>query len=195
MKNQNRLVFLLLSLLFINITCKKTNTDSVQSPPTSKNSFSCKVNGTLWVPYWRCADLAVAGMAEMKYSIKPADGIHTLPFILNAQLGNFSLGKTTFLLQQNPPPGGHYIHHTGNVIDSLGILFITDSLEYVNYTFPDRQSARYFNIETLDTVNHIVSGNFAFTLYGNNSHGGLDSVIITEGQFDFQIGEFSKCSK
>jgi hypothetical protein len=194
MKNQHRL-FLLLTLLFLNISCKKTNKDTVQSPPVSKNIFSCKVNGILWVPYWPCVDLAVAGMAEMNYSIKPADGVHTLPFALNAQLGNISLGRTTFLLQQNPPPGGHYIQQPGNVVDSLGILYITDSMEYVNYSITGRQSPRYFNIETLDTVNKIVSGKFAFTLYGNHVDGRLDSVTVTEGQFDFQIGEFSKCSK
>ena len=192
MKNQSRLLLLLSALLFLHISCKKTNEDSAQPTPKSKNIFSCKINGKLWVPYWRCADLATAGMAEMKYSIIPADGIHELPLALNAQMGNISLGRTTFILQQ--PPGGHYIQHTGNVIDSLDILYFTDSMGYVNYSHPDRQSARYFNIETLDTVNNIVSGKFAFTLYGNNSHGDLDSLAITEGQFDFQIGEFSKCS-
>src|SRR5664279_2224738 len=121
MKNQNRLFFLLLSLLFINNSCQMANTDSVQSAPTSKNTFSCKINGVPWEPYWRCADLATAGMAEMKYTIKPADGIHTLPLYVNVQLGNSKLGKTTFLLQQDPPPNGIYIHHTGNVIDTLHI--------------------------------------------------------------------------
>ena len=67
-------------------------------------------------------------------------------------------------------------------------------MEYVNYYIPDPQSARYFNIETLDTVNNIVSGKFAFTLYGNHVDGKLDSVTVTEGQFDFQIGDYSKCS-
>src|ERR1700759_4273112 len=98
MKNKHRL-FLLLSFLFTTISCKKTNKDSDQTVPTSKNTFSCKVNGILWVPYWPCAELAVAGMAEMNYSIKSADGIHKLPFELNAQLGNISLGRSTFLLQ------------------------------------------------------------------------------------------------
>jgi hypothetical protein len=193
MKNRNRLFLLLLSLLFIHISCKKTNKDPAQTILKSKNIFSCKINGILWVPYWPCSELA-AGAAEMNYSIKPADGVHKLPFMLNAQLGNITLGRTVFLLQQNPVSIGNTINHTGNVIDSLHILYITDSIEYINYFVPDRQSARYFNIETLDTVHNIVSGNFAFTLYGNNSHGGLDSVTITEGQFDFQIGEFSKCS-
>lgn len=193
MKNQHRL-FLLLSLLFLNISCKKTNKDTVPTTPVSKNIFSCKINGNLWVPYWPCADL-VAGTAEMNYSIKSVDGIHDLPFAINAQMGNKTLGRTVFLLQQNPPPGGHYIHQTGNVIDSLGILYITDSMEYVSYSLPGRQSPRYFNIETLDTLNNIVSGKFAFTLYGNHVDGTLDSVTVTEGQFDFQIGDFSKCSK
>ncbi|HET7000915.1 MAG TPA: hypothetical protein VFI33_06390, partial [Puia sp.] len=159
MKNQSHLFPLLVFLLLINISCKKTNTDTVQSPPKPKNTFSCKINGVLWEPYWRCVELATAGMAEMKYSINSADGIHTLPLYVNVQLGNSKLGKTTFLLQ-DPQPGGKYIYHTGNVIDSLGILFFTDSMGYVNYSLPDRHSPRYFNIETLDTVNHIVSGTF-----------------------------------
>src|SRR5580765_7627184 len=157
MKNQSRLLLLLAALLFLHISCKKTNEDSAQTTPKSKNIFSCKINGKLWVPYWRCADLATAGMAEMKYTIKPVDSIHTLPLYVNVQLGNSKLGKTVFLLQQEPPPTGITIHHTGNVIDSLHILFFTDSMAYVNYFHPDSHSPRYFNIETLDTVNNIVS--------------------------------------
>jgi hypothetical protein len=194
MKNQNRVLLLLLSLLLIHISCKKSD-DSVQTPPKAKNTFSCKINGVLWEPYWRCAELATAGMAELHSTIQSADGNHALPLYVNVQMGNSKLGKTVFLLQQDPPPIGTYIHHTGNVIDSLHIQYITDSMAYINYFFPDRHSARYFNIETLDTVNHIISGSFAFTLYGNRpSDNALDSVAVTEGQFDFEIGEFSRCS-
>ena len=194
MKNQNRLLLLLLTLLLINISCKKTNTDSVQSPPASKNTFSCKINGIPWGPYWRCAELATAGMAELNSTIKSADANHALPLYINVQMGNSKLGRTTFLLQ-DLLPSGKYIYHTGNMIDSLGITFFTDSMGYINYLLPDRHSPRYFNIETLDTVNHIVSGSFAFTFYGNRpSDNALDSLTVTEGQFDFQIGEYSKCS-
>ena len=192
MKNQNHFYLLLSGLLFMQISCKKSD-DTVQTPPKAKNTFSCKINGVLWEPYWRCADLATAGMAELNSTIKSA-GAATLPLYINVQMGNSKLGQTTFLLQ-DPLPGGRYIYHTGNVIDSMGISFFTDSMGYFNYYIPDRHSPRYFNIETLDTVNHIVSGSFAFTFYGNRpSDNSLDSLLVTEGQFNFQIGEFSKCS-
>ena len=192
MKNHNHFYLLLSGLLFMQISCKKSD-DTIQTPPKAKNTFSCKINGVPWEPYWRCADLATAGMAELNSTIKSA-GAATLPLYINVQMGNSKLGETTFLLQ-DPLPGGRYIYHTGNVIDSMGISFFTDSMGYFNYYIPDRLSPRYFNIETLDTVNHIVSGSFAFTFYGNRpSDNSLDSLIVTEGQFNFQIGEFSKCS-
>ena len=192
MKTQNRFYLLLLGLLCMQISCKKSD-DSAQTLPKAKNTFSCKINGVPWEPYWRCAELATAGMAELNSTIKSA-GTETLPLYINVQMGNSKLGKTTFLLQ-DPLTVGRYIYHTGNVIDSMGISFVTDSMGYYNYSHPDGHSPRYFNIETLDTVNHFISGSFAFTFYGNRpSDNALDSLLVTEGQFNFEIGEFSRCS-
>jgi hypothetical protein len=81
------------------------------------------------------------------------------------------------------------------VIDSIKIVYSTAPFNmYQNYYYAGNTSPRYFNITKLDTLNKIISGVFAFTLYGQNGLGGTDSVVITDGRFDFTIGSYSRCS-
>ncbi len=51
-------------------------------------------------------------------------------------------------------------------------------------------------ITKLDTVNKIFSGIFSFTLYGGAPNTNFfDSVVITKGVFDFQIGSWENCTQ
>ncbi|HWY34933.1 MAG TPA: hypothetical protein VNX68_09820, partial [Nitrosopumilaceae archaeon] len=66
---------------------------------------------------------------------------------------------------------------------------------YTNYQInPGQNSLRYLQISKLDTVNKIVSGTFAFTLYGVIGIDTLDSVVVTNGRYDLQLGNYSRCS-
>jgi len=182
-------------LSFVSIQCKKTAPPPNILPSITregKNTFGCKVNGEIWIPFFRCKYMG-GSCKELGFDVYHNASMTKLPvyFTLGVQKLTYDSSSTSFVIYTD----GQQINHTGNVIDSLHILFFTDSMAYVNYFHPDSHSPRYFNIETLDTVNNIVSGSFAFTLYGNrSSDNALDSLTVTEGQFDFQIGEFSKCS-
>ncbi len=188
-------LFLCLSSL-ITIQCKKSSPREQLPPITQegKNTFGCKVNGQPWVPYWPCIDI-IAGAAEMSYAIVPKNNSASLPIIFTLNLGNQEMDEALFSFQQGPTLYSHLLYSTGNVIDSLAITYSTSSSNiYYNYYYPSKSVPRYFNIDKLDTVNRIISGTFAFTLYGAYGNGIADSVLITEGRFDLQIGYFSHCS-
>ena len=176
--------------------CKKNNS-GVQLPTISqvgKNTFGCKVNGSVWMPDWPCIDI-VGGTAEINYTIAPPTNSSSLPLVWVSLLGNYKNNESTFFIQQTPTLSDHLIYHVGNIIDSIKIVYSTAPFNmYQNYHYPGNTSPRYFNITKLDTLNKIISGEFAFTLFGQNGLGGTDSVVISEGRFDFKIGSYSQCS-
>lgn len=80
-----------------------------------------------------------------------------------------------------------YIYGTGNVVDSMEIHFFTNSEDYRTL---NGDPNKIFQITKLDTVNKIISGIFSFTLYQSFS----DSLLVTDGTFDLQIGQYSHCT-
>ncbi len=197
MKNTFRTLVLVGIFYFIcGNSCKKS-TPSVTLPPiteTGANTFGCKINGQVWLPYWRCIDL-VAGANELAYNIQPIYTTSSLPIFISIFAGNSTNGQSGFTFQQNPSYSDH-IYGTGNIIDSVIIHYTLGSgTVYTNYqTNPDQNTPRYLQISKLDTVNKIVSGTFAFTLYGIIGINTPDSVVITDGRFDLQFGSYSRCS-
>jgi hypothetical protein len=189
-------IWLLIYFCIAGFHCKKNNS-GLQLPAITqegKNTFGCKIDGKVWIPSWPCVDI-VGGTAEINYNIVPVTQSVSLPLVWVSLLGNYKENESTFFLQQAPTLSDHLIYHEGNIIDSIKIVFSTAPFNmYQNYYYAGNTSPRYFNITKLDTLNKIISGAFAFTLYGQNGLGGTDSVVITEGRFDFMIGSYSRCS-
>jgi len=83
------------------------------------------------------------------------------------------------------------ISQLGNVFDSLYIGCIFNNFSYDNVGFPGQSqvTGNNFTITKLDTINRIISGtfNFKFIEYP-------DSIIVTDGRFDFKIDDYCKCS-
>jgi hypothetical protein len=198
MKITFRLIFSIgIFYIVCGIACKKSTPSPTLPPITEegKNTFGCKVNGQVWVPYLRCSDFA-AGEAELGYIINPINTYSSLPISIWLQAGNYANGQTVFNFQQNYSLSDH-IYGPGNIIDSLIINFSTGGWPiYSNFQiYPTQNTARFLQISKLDTINKIVSGIFAFTLYSRTGVANtLDSVVITDGRFDLQIGSYSRCS-
>lgn len=189
-------VLIMMFIGFTGVNCKKTNTGTQLPAITQegKNTFGCKVDGKDWMPAWPCVHI-VQGKAEIMYDIVPVSSSVSLPLSWVSTLGNYRQDESTFFIQQAPALTDRLIYHEGNIIDSLKIVYsVAPFSTYQNYRYPHFTSPRYFNITKLDTVNKIIAGEFAFTLYGFNGPNGTDSVVITEGRFDFQIGSYSRCS-
>ena len=181
-------------ILFANsCSCTKENAGPAQVLPpitqTGANTFGCKVNGKIWVPFWPCADL-VAGAVELGYNIQPINQAQTLPVFFSVSAGSKTEGSV-LLIQQNYSLSDH-IYGIGNIHDSVLIHFFANGgTNYINYSAqPGDTAARYLQITKLDTVNKIISGIFAFTLYG-----GSDSLVVTDGRFDLKIGQFERCTQ
>jgi len=83
------------------------------------------------------------------------------------------------------------IYGIGNVCDSVLVQYLgTPGGVYMNYSqTPGDTAAHYLQITKLDIVNKIISGMFAFKLYG-----GGDSIVVTDGRFDLKIGQYSRCT-
>ncbi len=190
----------LIGIIYIvcGIACKKSSPPPALPPVTEegKNTFGCKINGQVWVPYLHCSAFT-GSETELGYIIKPVNTYSTLPISIWLQAGNYANGKTVFSFQQNYSLSDH-IYGPGNIIDSLIINFSSGlSSIYSNFQiYPPQNTTRYLQISKLDTINNIVSGTFAFTLYSiTGVANNLDSVVITDGRFDLQIGSYSRCSQ
>lgn len=194
-------IYFLFSVVFVFLfcaSCKKNHPPKVSPPDTlppitqiGANTFGCKINGQVWVPYYPCEVTWWSGTAELAYNIYPAysTSMFQLRFSLeaakseNPYSGIFSI-EPAFLRSDTT---GSYVYGIGNVADSMEIRFITNSGDWI----PSYFAKNYiFQITRLDTINKIISGIFSFTLYKSFS----DSLVITDGRFDLQIGQYSRCS-
>ena len=148
-----------------------------------KNTFGCKVNGEVWVPYSSCAGLTTNPCQELSvdiFRISP----NQMP--LGIEIGaaiRYSDNSLASITISSPTNQG--ILTTGDKIDSVNIKYTKPgSIEYVEII--GLGSNNHFIITKLDSANKIISGTFEATLYRTLN----DSVKITEGRFDL---EFSVC--
>lgn len=191
-----RLLPLVIIIFFININCKKEKPSDVLPAitQTGANTFGCKINGVVWVPYFQCAPFT-GQCSEMQTNFIHVNSNSFLPYSFQLAVersdkvdneGSFVIAN--FSIGQSPST----IWQTGNVFDSLNISCTYNNQLYVYYGFPgfSQHAGNNFIITKLDTVNKIMSGIFNFKLFINYS----DSIIVTDGRFDFKIQDYCRCS-
>jgi hypothetical protein len=199
---KNTISLLAILILFTDLKCVKSNLSAPDTlPPITQqglNTFGCLVNGKVWVPFYPC-DLAGPDAVALSYDITPLYTYAALPILFSMMIGNASGDHSYFNIRQNYSLSDH-IYGPGNIIDSILISYVgSPGVIYYpyNYNYPGQAFPRYFQITKLDTVNKIVSGIFAFTLYapvGAGRQFQLDSLVISQGRFDLQFGRFLNCS-
>jgi hypothetical protein len=180
-RNFPTLTFYLYLMLFCitGIQCKKSSSSGNILPPVTqegKNTFGCRVNGLVWTPYSVCHIGFGSPCRELGFQVDQWDSLHKLPigFVLGAARSEEPMANSSFVFYALYP----MINRTGNVADSLVIIYYKDSTQYGHV--PSASFPGSFNITKLDTVNQIVAGVFSFVLYKS----GGDSVVITDGRFD-----------
>jgi hypothetical protein len=173
--------------LFAFSQCKKNKTEPQLPPETTTGAmtFGCKVNGEVWVPYYKCGgtsnpcgeifvDIARTSQNQLPVEISIGPGL------------KYENNSQSFFTISSPTNNG--IFTIGNKIDSIGFKYVKPgSIEYVE--IPGMDSNNKFIITKLDAVNKIISGSFTATLYKSLT----DSVKITEGRFDLKFA-VCKCS-
>jgi hypothetical protein len=144
-----------------------------------KNTFGCKVNGAVWIPYYQCGLINfLSKCEELHLGVTNADSVSKLP--LDVQLfTSRKVGEGTFSSFNIYAR----ILKSGKFDSSFSVYYTKDSVSYypqnsVNY------ASNTINVTRVDTVNQIISGTFNFTLYGPYGPGSSDSVVVTDGRFD-----------
>ena len=193
-----RLPFLLISFLLFASGCRKDIPDTL--PPITQigaNTFGCKINGQVWVPYFPCSE-DPSGCSELAFTVTqlyPPDTLNPLSFGLEG--GNVENGHTYLGISclgdsdYNITGKTGTISQTGNHWDSLSVTYICDSGFYFSsgYRTGYHTPGDNVTITKFDPVKRIISGTFSCTLYGGNS-----PIVITDGRFDFKIAPLCKCS-
>src|SRR5665213_1181420 len=109
-------IFLLFAIAFVFlfcISCKKTSPSNVLSPITQAgaNTFGCKINGQVWVPYYRCEDTWWNGAVELTYGFNSANRNSFLPMSFGMLAENFK-DQSSFTIGTFEA-----FYGTGNIID------------------------------------------------------------------------------
>ena len=177
------LVLLITALLCCSLKCRKDKEKppAVLPPITQegKNTFGCKVDGEVWVPYYKC------GGTGNPCGELFTDVTNSIPVTFTIKIGNKKSVSSFFTIETKP---GFAIGSVGNKIDSVILNFQSEGGGlYYNYNYYNRLEK--FEISKLDAENKIIAGTFEATLYKSVT----DSVKITEGRFDLKF-QACKCS-
>ena len=151
-----------------------------------KNTFGCKVNGEIWVPYYKCGGTGNP-CGEIAVDVYRTNISTSLPLSFSIAVGQKKSDNslTAFVIETKMNQG---IFVVGNKIDSVIINYQKPVGQlYYNYNYYSK--VEKLEITKLDTVNKIIAGIFEFTLYKSVT----DSIKITEGRFDLKFAA-CKCS-
>jgi hypothetical protein len=186
-KFQTTLLIFLFPAFILNVKCKKDKyTPPNVLPPVTqegKNTFGCKVNGEIWVPYYECPAFRL-NCSELNASA--GNSLSNGFFRLNIDAGRW-FGNTNTRLSIATYPY-QTLSSTGDKSDSVEVYFYGDNYKiYSDEYYPG--SIKRFEVTNFDTTNKVVSGIFEFTLYKSRE----DSIRITEGRFDLKFW-VCKCS-
>lgn len=183
-------ILLLISVFLLLTTCKKNNTPPDTLPPvtqTGANTFGCKVNGEVWVPYYSCGYLGNP-CGEMQVDIHPLSQYSLLPISVSILVNRFHNGDDSYFSI------GFETDAQGNIYDSAYINFSGKGVGNppVNGDYHKSfNTTNTFQITKLDTINKIISGTFYLVLKKDFN----DSIVVEDGRFDFKFGSICNCSQ
>ena len=174
---------ILLLLLYLNTQCKKS------APPPNvlplmtqegKNTFGCKINGEVWIPYYQCGLINfLTKCEELHTDVSKVDSINNLP--LDFELSTSREIKTggtfsSFII-------GTTVLKTGKFDSVFTVTYVRDSVSY-RPQYPVSNASNAITVTKIDTIKQIISGTFYFTLYGPYGPSNGDSLVVTDGRFD-----------
>ena len=177
-------VVLIIVLLHVSLRCRKDK----YKPPTSlpsvtqegNNTFGCKINGEIWIPPPQKCDFGV-NTCGMKFIVgKKMLLSSSTPLSFQIGLSRRINNSSDYLDIYTKDSTG--VSFPGEKIDSFLFRYIKGSLiEYSN-----KYTSSNFNrltILKIDTLNRILACTFNAVLYRSPN----DSVVITDGRFDFKF--------
>ena len=178
MKNKYTLLLLFTAFCCISLQCKKERTELEMLPPVTSygaNTFGCLINGRAWPVYEKGRHIIDAqyynGKLNISYTIYEPDpnggwGLGTVKEYI---------GFTTDKIHSN---GAHSLNY------ELGVTGFGLEYKGVNYTArydTNKGVLCYIYMHRLDSVKHILSGEFSFSLADRE---GKSRVNVEHGRFD-----------
>ena len=173
-------VFMLYSFYIFFCSCEKNSTPNPmpQLPPITmdgKNTFGCKVNGDIFLPYKPFGDLTTGPILNFYYTAAKE-------LYIAARANQITYFESVKVYAICPDTG------IFNIVIKPGddVFYSNKSGEYHDYELSDSNSYNLIRILKLDTLKYIIAGTFQFTGYDPIKK---DSVYITEGRFDIKYKE------
>jgi hypothetical protein len=176
------LILVFISTLLLNAHCKKDKIPEAVLPPATqegKNTIGFKVNGEVWSPYAKC-NIGADPCGEISAPYGPPNNANNY---FSFQVARVYSGHGSSLTISSITP----ITAIGNKYDSINIEYRTGNGSSLGtgYSKSVFNVPGVFQVNRIDQLNQVISGIFSFKLY--NTSGGSDSVLISEGRFDFRM--------
>jgi hypothetical protein len=174
--------FLLLCSLFLFASCKKDIDELPAATQTGANTFGAKLNGENWVPQ-KFGIVSTSPILEARYAGNNSVFINARDFSASPTETEFEIylkgitGPGTFQLNQAtakyPDESASYGLYTKSKF-----MPVHDWITTPQYTGS-------VVVTRFDTVNHIISGTFAFSAASIDNS--ADPIQVTDGRFDVTI--------
>lgn len=176
MENKYSLVLLLAAFCCLGIQCKEERTELEMLPPVTTygaSTFGCLINGRAWPVYEKGSRILDGtyynGKLHITYSIYEPDG----------GWGPGTLMEYITLSTKKIHSKGFYAIQPIFGIDQFSLKY--DGVDYsARYNSNDGVIC-YINIHRLDSIKHIIAGEFSFSLSDKDNE---SRVNIEHGRFD-----------
>jgi hypothetical protein len=183
-----KIIPLALAIVVIAAKCNKESVSNPTLPPATqegKNTVGFTINGEVWVPYAKCAAFTNP-CREISVRYGAAGGAS--PNGIAFSFFRIKNDRESSLIISSPFAT---ITSPGEKVDSIGVTFLSESLNGNNGYFRGPLSGSKFIITKIDHQNQIISGEFEFILLEQNGSG--NTITLNNGRFDFKFNA-CKCS-
>ena len=174
-------ILILLSCLFLLVSCKKSIDALPEATQTGANTFGLKLDGQFWVPQ------KFAGI-----SAPTLEAFYSGTGDLRITAGNFASEPTEtefeIFVKNASAPGVYQLNQNTEVYPNAAAsygYYVKRKINPLNEWITNTQYKGSVTITKLDLTNRIVSGTFEFTA------GSIDSsaapISVTDGRFDVKL--------
>lgn len=176
-----KVFFLCIALSIFSCKSEPVEEELPLETQTGNNTFGCKVDGTPFVSHTNVAPAGKQALSATYY--KEAD-LLTIEAYSKKHSNSFQkifLALCHPTVNSNLPFANLAIYYPTD-IDNIQYRAVTN-LDWVQYV-----ESNVINLSKIDTINHIVSGNYYFTGICSDGYMPIDAVNkqITEGRFDIK---------
>lgn len=178
MKNNYTLLLMLAAIICLGIQCKKERTELEMLPPVTTygaQTFGCLINGRAWPVYEKGRHIIdgtyYKGNLNISYDIYEPDP--------NGGWGPGTIKQSVTIRTKKIHTKGFYAITRTSSEDQFSVSY-ADEFYSAHYA-SNVSTICYITMHRLDSVKHVISGEFSFSLYDRE---GSSRVNVEHGRFD-----------